>query len=608
MGGLGFRPRKGDSGRNKRGGGIGPIIASLIPFRCGPSKGDDGVPPPRAYNLQGDGPPRPGRLPQQVTVMEGRPLGEMAAPRALVWRARGVVFEPVPSNHMADQSETTILLVDDSEDNRYAVNRHLQRAGFRIVQAENGEETLRLVKEHPDLVILDIDLPDMNGFEVCHQIKANPVTADIPILHLSGTFTKTRHRVQGLDGGADAYLCHPVEPLELIATVNALLRARRAEEALREANRRKDDFLAMLAHELRNPLAPIRNAVEILRLHDHPPPGVVRSVRDIVDRQATHMARLVDDLLDVTRIARGKVSLQKERCDLNRVVRETVDDYRGTVEANGLALHVRVPEGPVWVSGDRTRLSQVVGNLLNNAVKFTDRGGEVHVDVVRDGEGVVAITVRDTGIGIDAGTMKTLFEPFAQADRSLDRSRGGLGLGLALVKGLAGLHEGGVTVASDGPGRGTTLTVRLPLARPAAAPAGEPAPAQPGAGRHVLIVEDNRDSADSLFTLLEMLGHKVAVAYTGPDGAAAARRSRPEVMLCDIGLPGMDGYAVARAVREQPAPNDVYLIALTGYGRPEDVARAHEAGFDAHLTKPVVLADLQRVLAGARGAPPARPV
>ncbi|HEY1189847.1 MAG TPA: response regulator [Gemmata sp.] len=509
---------------------------------------------------------------------------------------------------MADQSETTILLVDDSEDNRYAVNRHLQRAGFRIVQAENGEETLRLVKEHPDLVILDIDLPDMNGFEVCHQIKANPVTADIPILHLSGTFTKTRHRVQGLDGGADAYLCHPVEPLELIATVNALLRARRAEEALREANRRKDDFLAMLAHELRNPLAPIRNAVEILRLHDHPPPGVVRSVRDIVDRQATHMARLVDDLLDVTRIARGKVSLQKERCDLNRVVRETVDDYRGTVEANGLALHVRVPEGPVWVSGDRTRLSQVVGNLLNNAVKFTDRGGEVHVDVVRDGEGVVAITVRDTGIGIDAGTMKTLFEPFAQADRSLDRSRGGLGLGLALVKGLAGLHEGGVTVASDGPGRGTTLTVRLPLARPAAAPAGEPAPAQPGAGRHVLIVEDNRDSADSLFTLLEMLGHKVAVAYTGPDGAAAARRSRPEVMLCDIGLPGMDGYAVARAVREQPAPNDVYLIALTGYGRPEDVARAHEAGFDAHLTKPVVLADLQRVLAGARGAPPARPV
>lgn len=504
---------------------------------------------------------------------------------------------------MSEPIQATILVVDDSEDNRFAVSRHLQKAGFTVIEAENGEETMRKIEDRPDLVILDVDLPDMNGFEVCQRIKSDPGTASIPVLHLSATFTKTRHRIQGLEMGADGYLCHPVEPLELIATINALLRLKQIEQALQEANRRKDEFLAMLAHELRNPLAPIRSAVEVLRMRSEADP-LSRSARDIIDRQATHLARLVDDLLDVTRIARGKVALKKERCDLVNIVRHTAEDYRAAFVASRLVLNARLPDEPIFVSGDPTRLSQIVGNLLHNALKFTEPGGNVTVAVEANGPWSVHVSVQDTGIGMDATTLRHIFEPFSQADHSLERSRGGLGLGLALVKGLTELHGGDVQAASHGPGRGSRLTFRLPLDGQAADGATPPPPNdQLDTPRRVLVVEDNMDAADSMRMLLELLGHEVEVAVAGPAGVEAVRRVRPEIVLCDIGLPGMDGYAVARTIRQSADLNGVYLVAVTGYGQQEDQDKACEAGFDAHLTKPAKLTDLRAILTDGPGRP-----
>ncbi len=498
---------------------------------------------------------------------------------------------------MVEAAAPLILVVDDSEDNRYAVRRHLEQAGFRVVEGASGEDTIRLVRENPDLIILDVDLPDTNGFEICQQIKSHPATSAIPVLNLSATFTMTRHRVQGLDSGADAYLCHPVEAIELVATVNALLRVRRAEQALRDADRRKDEFLAMLAHELRNPLAPIRTAVEVLKIQDADIPPL-RRVRDILDRQVSHMSRLIDDLLDVSRIARGKVVLQRERCDLARLVRETADDYRAQLEFDNLSLEVRTPEAPLWVSGDRTRLAQVVGNLLNNARKFTDPGGKVEV-VVAVESGAAIVTVQDSGIGMDIGTLRHIFEPFSQADRSLDRSRGGLGLGLALVKGLIALHGGEVRAESYGLGNGSTFTLRIPLdVANSSRDMNATLPDRPLSARRVLVVEDNSDAADALELLLSMMGHEVRIARTGANGLNAAKTFRPHLVLCDIGLPGgMDGFDVARALRANPETAQGYLVALTGYGQPDDRVKSLEAGFDVHLTKPVDGVSLDRVFA-----------
>jgi CheY-like chemotaxis protein len=322
--------------------------------------------------------------------------------------------------------------------------------------------------------------------------------------------------------------------------------------------------------------------------------------RDMIDRQVTHMARLIDDLLDMSRLSRGKILLRKERVDLVELVRDTVDDYRSILEGTGLTVQVRLPEGPLYAHGDPTRLAQVLGNVLHNANKFTDAGGRVEVEVSADPGGQAALlAVRDTGIGMEADVLARVFEAFSQADRSLDRSRGGLGLGLALVKGLVELHGGEVRVASEGAGRGTELTIRLPLL-------SQTAPARPAAAaaraarcsHRILVVEDNVDAAESMRTLLKLIGHQVEVAHTGVEGLEAARRFLPRVVLCDIGLPGgMDGYAVARALRAEPALVSAFVIATTGYGQLEDQRRSREAGFDAHLTKPVDFAELQRMLA-----------
>jgi PAS domain S-box-containing protein len=386
---------------------------------------------------------------------------------------------------------------------------------------------------------------------------------------------------------------------EWIGTMDDVTEQREAEEARREAARRKDEFLAMLAHELRNPLAPLRNSLHILQLRGGDP-AVVDRVREMMDRQVTHLGRLVDDLLDVSRITSGKVQLRKERLDLVGIVRQAVHDHRAAFEKKQVTLTASAAASPLWVSGDPTRLAQVLDNLLANALKFTGPGGEVQVSVAADRAGRAVLAVRDSGAGLEPEMLARLFEPFSQADRTLDRSQGGLGLGLAIVKGLTELHGGNVRAESGGLGRGATFTVTLPTA--AEPPAVLPMTTTPhAAGRRlrVLVVEDNRDAADSLRMLLEAYGYRVEVAYSGPDGVRAAEEHRPDVVVCDIGLPGMDGYAVAGALRRNPRTASSRLIALTGYGQEEDRRRAREAGFDEHLTKPADPAVLHALLAAA---------
>jgi PAS domain S-box-containing protein len=357
------------------------------------------------------------------------------------------------------------------------------------------------------------------------------------------------------------------------------------EVALREADRRKEDYLIMLAHELRNPLAPIRTGLHLLgrRPNDQ---RLVGDVRAMMSRQVEHMSRIVDDLLDVSRIATGKVTLRPTRLDLADVVRTCVDDRRPVAEGAGLRLSLDTSGGAVWVDGDAVRLSQVFDNLIQNAVKFTPRGGSIALSVAAEGA-LAVVHCRDTGTGIEPEMLPRLFDIFSQADRSLDRSKGGLGLGLALVKGLVELHAGAVEARSEGAGTGAEFTVRLPLSSEPAALSGFSKPGAGAASRKcVLIVEDNRDSAESMRLLLSLSGHDVAVAHTGADAVGMAERIAPDAVVCDIGLPSMDGYTVAAALRPA-AGKGPRLIAVTGYGRPEDVERARRAGFHRHLTKPV---------------------
>ncbi len=378
--------------------------------------------------------------------------------------------------------------------------------------------------------------------------------------------------------------------LDTVANVLAMaIQRQRADRALQEAGRQKDQFLAMLAHELRNPLTPIRGAVHILRSVGPEEPRAEKA-RDMIERQVAHMTRLVDDLLDVSRIARGKISLRYEVLDLSRLARLAAEDYEPAVESAGLTLTAEVPADPLWVRGDPTRLSQAIGNLLHNAAKFTSPGGHITLRLTaEDGGGRALLQVRDTGIGMAPEVLKRVFEPFSQADDSLDRGRGGLGLGLALAKGLLELHGGSAEAASEGLGKGSEIRLWLPLtAAPPQPPETLHEPLAPSQPRRVLLIEDNLAVAETLKLVLELEGHRLTLADNGASALEAARQFRPQVVVCDIGLPGdMDGFAVAAAIRADPALRHSYLIALSGYGKEEDRRRAHEAGFDVHLVKPV---------------------
>jgi PAS domain S-box-containing protein len=387
---------------------------------------------------------------------------------------------------------------------------------------------------------------------------------------------------------------HPAAGVILFQDVTRL---KQVQAELRRANQAKDNFLSMLAHELRNPLAPVVNALHLMRLRSTDRAAVDRA-RDMVERQIEHLSRIVNDLLDVSRIRRGRIRLRLEPLDLCRLVRLTAEDHRPAVERAGLRLTVEVPDRPLWVLGDPTRLAQVLGNLLQNAVKFTESGGRVRVRLRAGSRDHAVLKVRDSGVGIEPGLLPHLFDTFSQADHSLDRSQGGLGLGLALVRGLVRLHKGTVHASSRGPGRGAVFIVRLPLSSAPAPTTRTPTPTPtPRPSHRILLVEDNRDTADSLRMALEIYGHEVTVAYTGREGARAAREARPDVIVCDIGLPELDGYAVARDLRRDPATAAARLIALTGYGGDEDRKRSREAGFDLHLVKPVDPAALHEAIA-----------
>lgn len=414
------------------------------------------------------------------------------------------------------------------------------------------------------------------------------------------------YRLRGSDGNYRWFLVRgwPIHDaqrkiISWIGTATDVHELRQAQEALREAARRKDEFLAVLSHELRNPLAPIKNSVYIL---EHAPPGSdpARHALKVITRQVDQMVRLVGDLLDITRITRGKIALQEQRYDFGELVRRTVEDYRSLFDDRRVRLDLLCDSAPIYIDGDGSRLTQVVGNLLHNAAKFSTDGGVTEVQLRRDDASSHAeLRIKDSGAGIASELLPRLFQPFMQADTTLDRSQGGLGLGLALVKGLVELHGGDISAHSEGLGRGAEFILRLPLSQkePPSPSASRGASKSPR--RRVLIIEDISDVADSLHMVLTLGGHEVAIVDNGQKALQKAREFRPEVVLCDIGLPGMDGYAVASAFRADPELNKMFLVALTGYARPEDLSRAAAAGFDRHIAKPPkleLLDDLLRTL------------
>ncbi len=399
-------------------------------------------------------------------------------------------------------------------------------------------------------------------------------------------------------------LCDPAgAPRRLVGVCNDITERRRSEEQLREmvltlrgADQRKDQFLAMLAHELRNPLTPMVNATYMLRAAGEKPDSVAQA-REILNRQVGYMARLLDELLDVSRISRGKIDLLRESVDLAVVSREAAGDHQDSFRAAGLSLQLALPSEPLRVHADRARLAQIVGNLLSNALKFSERGQSVFLTVERSppaststSPSWAALTVRDEGVGIDPELLGRVFEPFVQAETPLSRPRGGLGLGLAVVKGLVELHGGRVTVRSAGHGQGTELRIELPLEVGAAetvavSPPGPEMNASPTAA--ILLFEDNLEVAESLRAVLSQVGYQVTIQATGRSPIEAVRHAQPALVLCDIGLPVQDGYAVAAEIRSDPDWGHLPLIALSGYGSKQDQARSRQAGFDLHLTKPV---------------------
>jgi two-component system, sensor histidine kinase len=496
-----------------------------------------------------------------------------------------------------------ILNVNDHEQTRYMCTRMLKLAGFEVLEAASGEEALMLARgRDPDIIVLDVKLPDMSGFEVCRLLKSATETSSICVLQTSATFVTVDKKVEGLESGADAYLTHPFEPAELIATVHALLRIRAAEKELRrradallDADKRKDEFLAMLAHELRNPLAAITTAVPLLRKYCDVPEKF-DGIAAVVERQSRHLARLIDDLLDVSRFTRGKIELRRSTVDVKHSLDDAVAATRALFASREQELVLHAPAAPLWSVADDARLQQVFANLLDNASKYSERGSRITVEVTtdkRDERPFARVTITDEGIGIEPSVLPHVFELFVQADHSLERTRGGMGIGLTLVKRLIELHGGEVRASSEGLGRGSRFDIWLPLS---SAPPMQPVPRiarvradEPSTRRSILVVEDNADAREMLQAVLEVAGHDVEVARDGLTGVERALAGRHDLAIVDIGLPGLNGYEVAQRIRAgmNGRRPPLFLIALTGYGGPEQRDRAIGAGFDVHVVKPV---------------------
>ncbi|QGZ63196.1 response regulator [Paraburkholderia acidisoli] len=491
-----------------------------------------------------------------------------------------------------------ILNVDDNEGARYAKSRILREAGFNVMESRNGRGALEAVRAHaPALVLLNVKLPDISGIDVCRQIKSDPQTATTLVLQVSAQALRSSDKICALESGADSYLSEPVEAEELIANIRALLRLHFAEKALRDAAHRQDCFLATLAHELRNPLAPIRNAIELL----DPARAVPGSDQDahalrMASRQMDHLGRLVDDLLDAARIARGNIELQKSLLDLGAVTEAALEAARPALQAKQQRSTVRMTPAPCLIVGDGVRVSQIISNLLSNAVKYTAVGGHIALSLETQSRHAV-LRIADSGIGIEPDELPHVFELFVQSRKAAERADGGLGVGLALVKELAQLHGGSVVARSDGPGQGAEFTVRFPLAIGAQAlPQAPRRDAEEGrtrsAPRRILITDDNVDCATSLLMLLEIEGHDVRMTHDALSAIDLAASFRPDVAILDIGLPGMDGRELARALRRHPSTENTDLIAVTGYGLAEDRSATSAAGFRRHFVKPAPFEDI----------------
>ena len=514
-----------------------------------------------------------------------------------------------------------LLLVAPTRRDAELTTGFLTNEGFTFQVCQNLEELCREVKAGAGAILLTEDLlARENGNRLAEALRDQPPWSDLPVILLSPLGADSPNAVWAMNALSNVtVLDQPVRVMTLISALRTAVNARRRQyelrgrlEALRNADRQKDEFLAVLSHELRNPLAPIRNALHILRLAGADEQTRTRVV-DTMERQVGNVIRLVDDLLELSRINEGRIELRKERVKLTAVLRSALEASAQLVEAAGHELIVSEPAEQVLLYADPVRLIQVIANLLNNAAKYTENGGKITLRARAEGNEAV-ISVQDTGIGIPPEMLSRIFEMFVQVDASQARSRQGLGIGLTLVKRLVEMHGGTVEARSAGLGKGSDFVVRLPaIADQRVARRADDGPRQRvGAERRksdlvrfrILVVDDHHDAGDSLVTLLRLLGHQVRIAYDGLAALDAVKGFRPEVVLLDIGMPGMDGFEVASRLRQDPAQERLLIVALTGYGRDEDLRRSAAAGFDAHLVKPVDISVLNTLLAqhGARVA------
>ncbi|HEY4308908.1 MAG TPA: response regulator [Pirellulales bacterium] len=515
------------------------------------------------------------------------------------------------------------LLVDDLEENLLALEALLRRDGLVLLKARSGPEALELLLQYDmALALVDVQMPGMDGFELAELIRGMERTRRVPLIFLTAGSPDPQRRFRGYEAGAVDFIRKPIEPdiLRSKADVFFELYRQRQEVARqrdelhaatdenvrllnesREADRRKDEFLATLAHELRNPLAPIRSAIEIMRAQGLEDPNL-EWAREVIDRQVSNMARLVDELLDVSRITTGKLVLRREPTELATVISRTVEATQPLIEEKLHRLEIDLPDPPIMLDADEIRLTQVFSNLLTNAAKYTDPGGDLRIRASIIGNEVM-VDVEDSGVGIQKEMLTNVFRLFTQVDRSLNNAQGGLGVGLALVRRLVELHGGTVNAESAGLGRGSTFKVRLPVSRTPDSNSevqfarSRNSAVSVEATHRILVVDDNVDGAICLAMLLKCMGHEAVTAHTGPEGLALARSFRPEIIFLDIGLPGMNGYELSRAIRDEAEIAFAKLVALTGWGTDEDKRRATEAGFDFHVTKPVDAATLAQILA-----------
>jgi signal transduction histidine kinase len=483
----------------------------------------------------------------------------------------------------------------------------LEKANLRCAVCRDEVDLAQELERGAAAAVITEEALGQDGGRLAGIFSRQPAWSDLPVLLLTRAGADSPAAEQAVETlGNVTLLERPVRIAALVSAVRSALRARERQYQVRahihereQADERKNQFLATLAHELRNPLAPIRNSLGALRLAGTSQASLPAC--EIIDRQVSQMARLIDDLMDMSRITRGKITLRKGPVDLGAILTAAIETSRPLIDAAKHELTVSLPKEELRLHADATRLAQVFSNLLNNAAKYTDPGGRIAIAARREDASAI-VTITDTGVGIAPESLTRVFEMFAQVDARDGRARGGLGIGLSLVKRLVEMHGGTVTATSEGRGKGSTFVVRLALDRDAKAAATPAAAAAPRLRKRprILVVDDNRDAADTLAELLLVIGADVRVEYDGASALEAIGAFRPRVVMLDLGMPGMDGFEVARRIRSQPASAHTTLIALTGWGQARDRERTHQAGFEHHLVKPVDIQAMQAVLASLR--------